>query len=159
MTEAPGRGGGFGARYRRGLQASARDNAAAYGYSVTASFGILAAVLGTPRVAEIFAFAAGAVVGFALIEAVASGGFRHRLRDEPSDVRAIGASFSFPSVGLALAAALAAGEFAGGLPAWPLGSLLAARFPSGHGNLPAHVRPRDGHSREAAARVQGADGA
>ena len=111
----------------RGLQASARHNAAAYGYSVTitASFGILAAVRGAPRVAELFVFAAGAVVGFPLIEAIASGGFRHRLRDQPSDVRALGVTFSFPLVGLALLAALAAGGLAGGLLAWPLGSLLA----------------------------------
>jgi len=65
------------------------------------------------------------VVAFALVEAVASGGFRHRLGDEPSDVRALGVSFSFPSVGLALAAALVAGSLTGGLLVWPLGSFLA----------------------------------
>ncbi len=80
---------------------------------------------GAPNVSQIFAFAAGAVVAFALVEAVASGGFRHRLSDEPSDVRALGVSFSFPSVGLALVAAFAAGSLTGGLLAWPLGSFLA----------------------------------
>ncbi len=74
---------------------------------------------------EIFAFAAGAVVAFALVEAVASGGFRHRLSDEPSDVRALGVCFSFPSVDLALAAAFAAGSLTGGLLAWSLGSFFA----------------------------------
>ncbi len=74
---------------------------------------------------QIFVFAAGAVAAFALVEAIASGGFRHRLSDEPSGVRALGVSFSFPSVGLALAAALAAGSLTGGLLAWPLGSFFA----------------------------------
>jgi hypothetical protein len=75
--------------------------------------------------AQIFAFAADPVVAFALVEAVASGGFRHRLSDEPSEVRAIGVSFSFSSVGLALVAALTAGSLTGGLLAWPLGSFFA----------------------------------
>jgi hypothetical protein len=76
-------------------------------------------------VPEIFVFAAGAVVAFALVEAVASGGFRHRPSDEPSDVRALGVFISFPSVGLALAAALAAGSLTRGPLAWPLGSFFA----------------------------------
>jgi hypothetical protein len=63
------------ANYLRGLYTSARGNAAAYGYSVTitASFGILSAVVSTPRVVEIFAFAGGAVLAFALVEAFAPG--------------------------------------------------------------------------------------
>ncbi len=118
---------GFSDNYLRGLHASARGNAAAYGYSVTitASFGILSTVVGTPRVAEIFVFAGGAVLAFALVEAVVSGGFRHGLSDEPSEVRALGGSISVFSVGLSLAAALAAGSFFGGLVAWPVGSFLA----------------------------------
>jgi hypothetical protein len=93
----------FGASYARGLHASARGNAPAYGYSVTitATFGILSAVANSPRVTEIFAFAGGAVVAFALVEAVASGGFKHRLEDEPSQVKALGGSISVISVGAA----------------------------------------------------------
>ena len=104
-----------------------RGNAAAYGYSVTitASFGILSAVVGTPRVVEIFAFAGGAVLAFALVEAFVSGGFRHGLSDEPSEVRALGGSISVFSVGLSLTAALASGSLVGGFAAWPLGSFLA----------------------------------
>ena len=118
---------GFSDNYLRGLHASARGNAAAYGYSVTitASFGILTVAAGSPHVGEIFAFAAGAVAAFALVEALASGGFRHGLSDEPSDVKALGGSISVLSVGLALGAALAAGSFVGGFAAWPLGSFLA----------------------------------
>lgn len=118
---------GFSDNYLRGLHASARGNAAAYGYSVTitASFGVLSAIVGGPRVTEIFAFAGGAVLAFALVEAVASGGFRHRLSDEPSDVRALGGSISFASVGIGLAVALLSGLYPGGFLAWPLGSFLA----------------------------------
>ena len=75
-----------------------------------ARFGILA-VRGAGDVPRIFAFAAGAVVAFALLEAVASGGFRHRLGDEPGDVRAPDVSFSSPSVDRVLVA----GSLTGGL--------------------------------------------
>ena len=117
---------GFSDNHVRGLHASARGNAAAYGYSatITASFGIIGAVVGTPRVAEIFAFALGAVLAFALVEAVISGGFKHGLRDEPSDVKAPGGSISVFSMGFGLCGSLLAGLFAGGFPAWPVGASL-----------------------------------
>ena len=56
-----------------------RNNASAYDYSVTmtATFGILSLVTGTTTVLEIFAFAGGAVLAHALVDGVASGGFRH----------------------------------------------------------------------------------
>lgn len=118
---------GFFDNYLRGLHASARGNAAAYGYSVTitASFGLLSVATGTPIAPEIFAFAGGAVLAFALMEGVASGGFRHRLRDEPSDIKALGGSISLLSVGAALTFAFVVGLFVGGFSAWPLGSFLA----------------------------------
>ncbi len=67
---------GFGDNYLRGLHASARGNAAAYGYSVTitASFGLLSVATGTPTAPEIFAFAGGAVLAFAAVGAWVSGG-------------------------------------------------------------------------------------
>jgi amino acid transporter len=118
---------GFGDNYLRGLHASARENVSAYGYSVTitASFGLLSATEGSPRVLAIFLFAVGAILAVALVEAIASGGFRHRLEEEPSRVRALGGSISFPSVGLALAAVLLVGNLVSSLLAWPLGSFLA----------------------------------
>jgi hypothetical protein len=75
-------------------------------------------------VPQIFVFAAGTVVGFALVGAIASGGFSHHFSEEPGDVRALEVSCRFPSVGLALVAALATGSFTGGLLAWLLGSIL-----------------------------------
>lgn len=122
-AERPVRREGLGLHYVRGLQTSARGNAPAYGYSVTitATFGILSALRGSPGVTEIFLFAAGAVAGFALLEAVVTGGFRHGLEDEPSAVKALGGSISVLSVGGALAGALGIGVLLGSA-AWPLGS-------------------------------------
>ena len=118
---------GFGRRYLHGLHNSARENVSAYGYSVTitASFGLLDVIVGSPRVLEVFLFAGGAVLAVALVEAGASGGFRHRLEEEPSRVQALGGSISIFSVGLALLAVLLVGRFMGGIVAWPLGSFLA----------------------------------
>jgi hypothetical protein len=118
---------GFGDNYLRDLHASARENVSAYGYSVTitASFGLLSVTEGSPDVSAIFLFAAGAILAVALVEAIASGGFRHRLEEGPSRVRALGGSISFLSVGLALGAVLLVDNFFGGLLAWSLGAFLA----------------------------------
>src|SRR5215211_702389 len=119
----------FADNYVRGLRSAARNNASAYGYSVTitATFGILSVVTAVTTVLEIFAFAGGAVLAYALVDGVASGGFRHGPRDEePSEVTALGSSISFVSVGAALAIALVEAQLVGGgWPAWPLGAFLA----------------------------------
>ncbi len=118
----------FGNRYARGLRVSTHNNAAAYGYSVsiTAAFGILSTTQGTPGILQIFAFAGGAVLAFALVGAMASNGFRSRLEDEPSEVKVLGGSLAFLSVGLALAATFAAGQLSPpGLGGWPLGAFVA----------------------------------
>ena len=113
--------------YLHGLHHSARENVSACGYSVTitASFGLLAAIMGSPSVLEVFVFAGGAILAVASVEAVASRGFRHRLEEEPSRVQALGGSISFFSVGFALLAVLLVGQVVGGFIAWPLGSFLA----------------------------------
>ena len=116
-----------GVGYLRGLNAAVRNNASAYGYSVTitATFGILSAIGGSPRVAEIFAFAGGAVFAFALVEAVISRGFRRGAEDEPTRAKMLGSSISVFSVGSALLCGLAAGLLTDGFAIWPLGSFLA----------------------------------
>ncbi len=119
---------GFGNRYAHALRAGTHNNAAAYGYSVsiTAAFGILSTTQGTPGILQIFAFAGGAVVAFALVGAIASGGFRRRLEDEPSEVKALGGSLALLSVGLAIATTFAAGQLSPpGSGGWPLGAFLA----------------------------------
>ena len=114
-------------RYRRGLHASVRNNASAYGFSVTitASFGLLTSVLGTPTALKIFAFAGGAVAAFALVEFVVSGGYRRNLENEPPNVKDVGSSVSVLSVGLAMAGAYVVGRVLGGFAAWPVGSFVA----------------------------------
>ncbi len=63
-------------------------------------------------------------MAFTLIGAIASGGFRYRLEDEPSDVKALGGALAFLSVGLALLVALVIGHLSGGFGGWPLGAFL-----------------------------------
>ena len=118
---------GFGDNYRRGLHSSAVGNAAAYGYSVTitATFGILTTRGGTLAVPQILTFVAGAVLAVALVEAVASGGFRREMGEEPSSVMALGSSISVFSVGGTLGLVFAADQLVGGFAIWPLGAFLA----------------------------------
>lgn len=74
---------------------------------------------------QILAFVVGAVLAVALVEFVASSGFRHELGEEPSSVLALGSSISVFSVGGALGLVLAADQLVGGFTIWPLGSFLA----------------------------------
>src|SRR5829696_7961910 len=71
-----------------------------------------------------FVFAAGAVVAFALIAAVASGFFREELEDEQSNVKSLAGALSFFSVGLALGVAYLVGILIEGRWAWPVSALL-----------------------------------
>jgi small-conductance mechanosensitive channel len=128
MASAPsGEGAGFRARYVRGIRTSVRDNAAAYGYSVTitATMAVISAELGTPGAAEIFLFVAGAVSAFTVVEAAVSRGFRERLRGEPAEVVALGSALGFASAGGGVGTAALTAEILGSGWAWPLGSLLA----------------------------------
>jgi hypothetical protein len=117
----------FAARYGRGVRTSLRNNAAAYGYSVTitSTFGVLSVELGTPGVGEVFLFLFGAVVAFTVVDAVVSRGFRERLRGEPPEVVALGSAFGFASAGLSVGAAAVLGSILATGAAWPLGSFGA----------------------------------
>lgn len=114
----------------RGVRTAVRNNVSAYGYSVmiTAAFGVLSASLGSPSVGKVFLYAGGAVTGVTAIEAVASRGFRVRMRGEPSDVVALGSSFSFASVGLSVGAAALAAALVPTWAGWLLGSFVASAF-------------------------------
>lgn len=80
---------------------------------------------GTTGIPEIFAWAAGAVLAFALVGATATGGFRYRLESDPSEVQTLAGALAFVSVGLALVATFLVGWSVQGLYAWPLGSFIA----------------------------------
>ncbi len=114
--------------YARGVRASLGNNAAAYAYSVTitAAFGVLTTIVGPTRLWDVFTFAFGAALAFTVTDAVASRGFRVRMRGERPEVAVLGAAMSFPSVLLAVGAAALAGQVALGTPiAWPAGSFAA----------------------------------
>ena len=115
--------------YLRGLHASVRNNASAYGFSVTitATMALLNSAVGTPSALEIAAFAGGAVAAFGVVELVVSRGFTRRLEDEPTSVKELGSSISVLSVGVAVACAYAVVQLlgGGGFAAWPLGSFVA----------------------------------
>lgn len=91
---------GILAHYVRGIRTSTRHNAAAYGFSVaaTASFGALTRVEGAPDLLDMFLYLLGAGLAFAIVNTVATRGFRERLPEEPAVVVLLGTAFSFASV-------------------------------------------------------------
>ncbi len=119
-------GSGFFRLFERGVDTATRNNVTAYGYSVsiTAAFAILQTSRSDTGVLEIFAFAAGAVVAFAVIASLASGFFREELEDQPSHVKSLAGALSFFSVGLALGVAYLVGVLLEGLAAWPASAFL-----------------------------------
>jgi hypothetical protein len=109
--------GGFAAHYRRGLGTALRHNQIAYAYSITitAGFGALAALDGAPDVVECFLSLVGTGVAFALANAVVTGGYKKRLPREPSEVIALGSTFSLVSMAGGLGVACLVGW---AFPAW-----------------------------------------
>lgn len=95
----------------RGLGASTRHNALAYGYSLalTGTFGVLVDTSGTPQPYEILLFAIGAAITFTIANVVSTEGFRTRVKEEPPAVRSLGSSLGFLSVTGSIAVAWALG--------------------------------------------------
>ena len=75
-------GSGFFRLFEQGVDTATR-NVTAYGYSIsiTAAFAILQTSRSDTGIFEIFVFAIGAVVAFAIIAGLASGFFREALED------------------------------------------------------------------------------
>jgi hypothetical protein len=119
-------GSGFFRTFERGVDTATRNNVTAYGYSIsiTAAFAILQTSRTDTGILEIFVFAAGGVVAFAIIAALASGFFREQLEDQPSNVKSLAGALSFFSVGLALGVAYLVGILLEGLAAWPVSAFL-----------------------------------
>lgn len=147
-----------------GIRTSVRNNLTAYGFTVmvTSSFGVLAATVGAPTVGHVFLFAGGAVTGVTAVEAIASRGFKMRMRGEPSEVVVLGSAFGFVSAGLGIGAATLCGELLGGWLAWYTGPLAASTvyvLASGVEMALAHTA-QEGHTpmeeeEEVAARKEG----
>ena len=120
------RGSGFFRLFERGVDTATRNNVTAYGYSVsiTAAFALLQTSRTDTGVLEIFVFAVGAVIAFALIAGAASGLFQEELEDQPINVKALAGAWSFFSVGLALGVAYVVGILIQGTAAWPVSAFL-----------------------------------
>jgi hypothetical protein len=114
--------------FLRGLGASTRHNALAYGYSLatTGAFAVLATSAGSYHPVEIFLFALGGAATFTIATASTTLGFRRRLREEPPIVRAVGSSLSFVSITGAIGGAWLLAWAVGGWPAWLLGGFAAS---------------------------------
>jgi hypothetical protein len=125
-TQPQKRGSGFFRLFERGVDTATRNNVTAYGYSVsiTAAFALLQTSRSDTGILEIFVFAAGAVVAFALIAAVASGFFREELEDQPSNVKSLAGALSFFSVGLCAWGCIRRRDTGTRLAAWPASTFL-----------------------------------
>jgi hypothetical protein len=110
------------------MRTAIRNNMSAYGFSVmiTSSYGVLNTSIGSPSVGNIFMFAAGAVISVMLIDAIVSGGFRNKMRGDPSDVVALGAALEIFSAGAGIGAAAIAGALLGSWVGWTAGGSAAA---------------------------------
>ena len=85
-----------------GLRTSIRNNASAFGYSIAVTLAFsLAHEKNRPfGLGGALLFVLGASVSFVLLEALASHGFRLRMRGDPPEVVAVGSAFSLLSIGL-----------------------------------------------------------
>jgi hypothetical protein len=101
-------------------------SAAPYGYTVTlwSSGAVLLRSHGAPHVAEVFAFAAGALAGFGLMALLARGALaRMESLDDAAD-RVWAGALHWLAVGMAVGAVALLAEIHG-WEAWPLGSFSA----------------------------------
>ncbi|HEX6196158.1 MAG TPA: hypothetical protein VFZ37_09615 [Jiangellaceae bacterium] len=115
--------------YVRELRLSLRNNTGAYGFSVmiTSVMAMLSAIHDPPQPGQIIAFFIGAVATFAIIEAVATRGFRRSLADrEATKVVALGSSLSLVSIAAAVGVATAVGYLLPVSAAWLVGPFLAS---------------------------------
>ena len=116
----------FREHYLRGLGMSARNNALAYGYSITAtaSFGLLVRTDPPASIARIFLFVIGSGIAFAAVNALVTRGYRQRVEREPPIVVSLATSFSVVSSSAGVGVATFLGLVVGGWVAWLLGALL-----------------------------------
>ncbi len=110
-------------RYTNGVRASLRYNASAFGYSVmiTATFGALNTLIGSPALPDLFLFVVGATAAFAVVDMIVSDFFRNRLRGEPSEVVALGSAMAILSVSSAVGVGALTGTFLRSWIGWLLG--------------------------------------
>ena len=119
----------FGYHYVHGLRAAIHLNAQAFAFSImiTSTFGIVDATEGDLTVGRIYAFMAGAVMGFVAVLAVATRGFSRASMDaEPPMVLALAAALSLGSTAMGLAAATLVTYVLSGIAAWGVAPFAAS---------------------------------
>lgn len=111
-----------------GLGQAIGGNATAFGYSVTitASFGAVELVRGSPTFWDLLVFGLGSVVAFGGLEGLISKGFRNPLPKGSDDVVLLGTSMAVISILLAIAAARGVAGLFTGTPAWFCGALCGS---------------------------------
>lgn len=110
--------------YGRGVRTALRDNASAYGFSisVTAAYGLVSASRGPGDAVETISFALGAGLAFVLVSLVFLGRFQRRLLSEGEQVLTLSGGFDFLSVTATVAVAFGLSRIPG-YAAWPLTGL------------------------------------
>jgi hypothetical protein len=98
-----------------------------FGFSIliTVTFGVCQVTQGSPDLPRIFAYAAGAVMSFTLLEGILSGGFRRPMPQHRTRTLALGTSLNLLSVLLGLGAATLVTAWFTHLVAWGLAPFVA----------------------------------
>jgi hypothetical protein len=119
---------GVAGHFVRSLGESTRHNSLAYGYSLalTCSFGVLAVLDRPLTVVDVFLFGIGGSIPFSLANPSVTRGFQYRVEGEPPIVLALGASFGFLSITVAVAAAALAGWVLSSWSAWLVGGFAGS---------------------------------
>jgi len=107
--------------YARGVRTALRNNASAYGFSITitVSYGLLSGAQSAVSAAETIAFGAGAAVAFVLVGAVFVAATSRGSLPESRQALTISGGVDMLSVGAAIAAAFALSQIPG-FWAWPM---------------------------------------
>ncbi len=113
--------------YRKKLRTTVGSSAAPYGYTLAiwTTGAVLTNARGIPDTLAAFAFMAGAVLGFALVGALAFGGITKHFDQDHGDAPLIWGSFHFFSIGAAIGVAALVAYFVESFIAWPLGAFLS----------------------------------
>jgi hypothetical protein len=112
----------------RAMRSTVGRESTTFGFSVlvTATFGLLQTMEGTPDVPRIFGFGVGAVLSFTVLEAFLSRGFRRSMPQHGTRVLAIGTSLNVLSVVGGLGAAWLTAQWMSHAVVWALAPFVGA---------------------------------
>ncbi len=113
--------------YRKRLRTTLGSSAAPYGYTLATwtTGAVLTNARGIPGTPAALTFMVGAVLGFALVGALAFGGIQRHFDQESREAPLIWGSFHFFSVGVAIGVAALVALYIESFLAWPLGGFLS----------------------------------